>query len=304
MAINTDTKRIYRDSIFRSYFREPENFVQLCNAVTGLSLTADQVTENTIDDIIFSNPRNDVSFNADGKSFIFFEHQSTRNANMPLRMLFYLTMIYFKEIPDDLIYHDVEIILPAPRFFVFYNGKRPCPEKFILKLTDNLRGFSDVEANVHVYNVNYNKDFELLRECRPIHDYSFFINQVDINKREGMKLEEAVIKAMKTCIELGIMKDFLNARKWEVFEVLNLAWNEEDAHKSYFEQGVAQGKAEGIAQGKAEGITQGIEQGTIKTKLEIIKNSLKEKMSPNLIAKITDLSVEQIIEIEKNLDTI
>ena len=79
-----------------------------------------------------------------------------------------------------------------------------------------------------------------------------------------------------------------------------LIWNEEDAHKSYFEQG----KAEGIAQGKAEGITQGIEQGTVKTKLEIIKNLLKEKMSPNFIAKITDLSVEQIIEIEKNLSTI
>lgn len=72
---NNSTKRIYRDSLFRDYFRDPKNFVVLCNAVTGLNLTADEITENTVDDVLFSNSRNDVSFSAGNCCFIFFEHQ-------------------------------------------------------------------------------------------------------------------------------------------------------------------------------------------------------------------------------------
>ena len=284
-AIEMETKRIYRDSIFRAYFREPENFVQLCNAVTGLNLTADQVTENTVDDVIFSNPRNDVSFNAGNASFVFFEHQSTKNLNMPLRMLFYLSMLYRSIVPEDLIYKGNEIYLPAPRFFVFYNGRETFPEESTLKLSTAFSMPADIELNVHVYNVNYNKNFELLRGCRPIHDYSFFIDQVEINKRAGMTLEESVLKAMKTCIELGIMKDFLNAHKWEVFEVLSLVWNEEDAHKSYYAQGLEQGR----------------EEGREESKFEMIKNLLLAKTPMKYIIQASGLSKEEILKINNNV---
>ena len=287
-----ETKRIYRDSIFRSYFREPENFVQLCNAVTGLNLTAEEVTENTVEDVLFSNPRNDVSFNAGNYCFIFFEHQSTRNFNMPVRMLYYLTVLYRSIIPDDLIYKGKQIKLPAPKFFVFYNGAEPCPEKSVMKLSDAFSMAADVELTVDVYNVNYNPNFEILRECRSIHDYSYFINAIEVNKRAGMKLNDAVLKAMDTCIKEDIMRDYLNLRRREVFEVLNLVWNEEDAHRSYYEQG----REDGIEQG----IKQGIEQGKASTKFEMVKNLFKEKMSVDFIAKVTGLPTSTITEFERD----
>ncbi|MBR4151822.1 MAG: Rpn family recombination-promoting nuclease/putative transposase [Selenomonadaceae bacterium] len=243
------SKKIYRDSLFRDYFRDKENFVQLCNVVTGLNLKAEQLSENNVDDILFSNLRNDVSFSAGENCFVFFEHQSTRNFNMPLRMLFYLSLLYRGSIKEDLIYRTRIIKLPAPKFFVFYNGKEPCPEESTLKLSDAFSMTGDVELTVKVYNINYNKNFNLIRECRSVHDYSCFIDRVAFNLKIGMSRDEAIISAMKWCIENDVMRNYLSAHMKEVFFMVNLIWNEEDAKRSY----IAQGREEGLAEGLAEG---------------------------------------------------
>ena len=274
---NKLTKRIYRDSLFRDYFRDPKNFVALCNAVTGLSLTADEVTENTVDDVLFSNPRNDVSFSAGNQCFVFFEHQSTINYNMPIRMLYYLASLYRSIVPEDLIYKTKLICLPAPKFFVFYNGAEPYPEESVLKISDAFPMVADIEITVHVYNVNYDKNFKLLSACQPIHDYSYFINEIDKNKLAGMSLDQAVIEAIKNCIDKDIMRDYLKLRKLEVFEVLNLVWNEDAAKKSY------------IAQGK--------EEGRVETTLELVKNLMLAKTPLKYIIQATGLTKDEIIKI-------
>ena len=56
----------------------------------------------------------------------------------------------------------------------------------------------------------------------------------------------------------------------------------------------AEGRAEGRAEGKAEGRAEGIAEGEHKAKLELARNLLAEKMSVELIAKLTGLSVEEI----------
>lgn len=251
-------KKIYRDSLFRTYFRDTENFVQLCNAVTGLNLKASQLKENTVEYVLFNNLRNDVSFSADGNCFIFFEHQSTRNFNMPLRMLLYLSLLYRSELPKDLIYRAKVIKLPAPKFFVFYNGKEPCPEKSTLKLSDAFSMTGDIELTVKVYNINYNKNFRLLNDCRPVHDYSVFIKNIEENLAAGMILKEAIIEAMRWCIDNDIMSDFLTAHMWEVFDMVSLWWNEEDAKKSYIEQGREEGLEEGLVKGELKTLLENI----------------------------------------------
>ena len=260
-------KKIYRDSLFRDYFRDTKNFVPLCNAVTGLDLKAEQLSENTVEDILFSNLRNDVSFSAEENCFVFFEHQSTRNFNMPLRMLFYLSLLYRDSINEELIYRTKIIKLPAPKFFVFYNGKEPCPEESVLKLSDAFSMAGDIELTVTVYNINFNEKFRLIRECRPIHDYSCFVDRVEMNRARGRSREEAIIEAMKWCIANDIMHDYLNVRMLEVFDMVNLVWNEEDAKKSYLAQGREEGREEGLAEG--------IIKGAHKNALENIRNLMK-----------------------------
>ena len=282
---NKSTKRIYRDSLFRDYFRDPKNFVALCNAVTGLNLTADEVTENTVDDVLFSNPRNDVSFSAGDKCFVFFEHQSTLNFNMPIRLFYYLAALYRSIVPEDLIYKTKLIKLPAPKFFVFYNGAEPYPEKNILKLSDAFSMTADIEITVHVYNVNYDENFKILGTCQPIHDYSYFINEIERNKSSGMTLDQSVISAMQTCIDKNIMRDYLKLRKLEVFEVLNLVWNEEAAKESY------------IAQGREEGREKGREEKAI----EMVKNLLLAKTPMKYIVQATGWTKEEILKISASL---
>lgn len=259
-----DSKRIYRDSLFRAYFKDAENFVQLCNAVTGLNLKSEQLTENTVDEILFDSLRNDVSFSDGENFFVFFEHQSTRNFNMPLRMLFYLSMLYRTTVSEDLIYRTKIIRLPAPKFFVFYNGRKFCPEESTLKLSDAFSMAGDIELTVKVFNINYNENFRLIRECRPVRDYSCFVDKVEKNRSAGMILRDSIIEAMKWCRTNGILCDFLEKHWWEVFDMVNLVWNEDDAKKSY----LAQGREEGLAQGR------------IANALENIRNLMKNFKLP------------------------
>ena len=56
------------------------------------------------------------------------------------------------------------------------------------------------------------------------------------------------------------------------------------------EAGIKEGKIAGIKEGKKEGQKTGDRQRQIKT----AKRLLKEKMKPEFISKITDLSIEEI----------
>jgi len=76
------------------------------------------------------------------------------------------------------------------------------------------------------------------------------------------------------------------------------AWKEEYSmlsmdHYKYWKEGVAEGIAEGLAQGKAEGLAQGEAKG----KAEVVIQMLQEKLSLEMIARLTKLTVEQIKEI-------
>ena len=57
--------------------------------------------------------------------------------------------------------------------------------------------------------------------------------------------------------------------------------------KKYWREGKLEGKLEGILEGKEEG------------RLEAIIGMLREKLSVEMIARITNMSVEQVIQIGK-----
>ena len=67
------------------------------------------------------------------------------------------------------------------------------------------------------------------------------------------------------------------------------------------EQGISQGIEQGISQGIEQGISQGIEQGASKAKYEICKNALSMGLSPENVAVLTGLSIEEIKEIKQEL---
>ena len=66
-------------------------------------------------------------------------------------------------------------------------------------------------------------------------------------------------------------------------------------HYTYWKEGVAEGRAEGLAEGRAEGLTEGKAQG----KAEVVLQMLRENVSPELIAKFTNFTVEEVTAIAK-----
>ena len=82
------------------------------------------------------------------------------------------------------------------------------------------------------------------------------------------------------------------------------AWREEYSmlsmdHYTYWKEGVTEGRAEGLAEGKAAGLAEGEARGKAAAKTEVVLQMLQENVSLEMIAKFTNLTVEEINEIGK-----
>lgn len=130
---------------------------------------------------------------------------------------------------------------------------------------------------VRFHNVSYDKARVLLHQSRALHDYAFLVWCVKENIRQGMARENAIREAIQYCIAHDVMKDFLEAHEREVMNMVGLEWNEKLFREAVFE----------------DGLEQGLEQGRISAVL----NMLKEKLPLDMIARVSEMSVEKIREI-------
>lgn len=82
----------------------------------------------TIENSVYVTMKNDIALIIIG-TLDLYEHQSTFNPDMPLRLFIYLAEEYQKGIEKSEIslYGTRQILLPAPQCIVFYNGKDEMP---------------------------------------------------------------------------------------------------------------------------------------------------------------------------------
>ena len=79
------------------------------------------------------------------------------------------------------------------------------------------------------------------------------------------------------------------------------AWKQKEMEDLVIREGNRISREEGIEEGIKHGIEQGIEQGISQNTIDTIKKMLKEKISYELINKITGKSIKEIKEIEKSI---
>ena len=72
--------------------------------------------------------KNDISFLIDSRLSLY-EHQSTYNPNMPLRLLHYIADLYESMVNPIKLYGSSPVQIPPPRFIVFCNGIKEKPER-------------------------------------------------------------------------------------------------------------------------------------------------------------------------------
>lgn len=102
-----------------------------------------------------------------------------------------------------------------------------------------------VELIVKIININLSEMHQLLQDCRPMYEYSWFINQIKERLRRGERRDESIINAMKDAEKNGILIEFLKEHGTEVSNMLFTQFNMEDALEVRGEEKFAEGEAVG-----------------------------------------------------------
>ncbi len=241
--------RQVKDSVFSLYLTEDtRRLVEVYNAVQGTDYPLDTPVEiNTLQGVLYKDRYNDISFILDNRYIVFNGHQSTINENIPVRAAIYAGRLYEKVLSRENMYREKLIQIPAPEFVVFYNGNKPYPQETLLRLSDAFEGvphINSMELVVKVINICQPENNPFLEKCQPLREYSIFINQIYKYTAEGMKLEDAIHKAVLYCKEHNIMQPFLLKHASEVENMLFSEWNLDDALRIAREEAREEGRKE------------------------------------------------------------
>jgi len=225
---HVNVSRNYKDTLFRTLFKEPKALLELYNAVNGTSYAdVDELEIITLENAIYMNMKNDVAFLIDC-SMNLYEHQASVNPNMPLRNLFYVSKEYQMLTDKKSLYAAKPVKIPTPRFVVFYNGTSEQPERCQLNLSSLFATpVEDPSLELKVTQLNIGEGYnEVLKEkCPLLKEYVEYTERVRKYAKDR-KLEDAVECAVKECIKEGILEDFLKKNRAEAISVSIFEYDE------------------------------------------------------------------------------
>ena len=244
--------RQYKDRLWRMVFNNKEDLLQLYNAINHTDYqNPDDLEVNTLEDVLYLSMKNDVSFLVGGTMNLY-EHQSTFNPNMPLRGVFYFSRLYEGYVADNnlMIYHEKRVRLPKPKYIVFYNGTKKQPDSMELRLSDCFENTDNeapcLECTATMLNINYGHNQELMKHCRKLEEYSIFVQCVREYIQSEPSVEDALEKAIDTCIHQDVLADFLKKHRAEVTNMILTTYDKdlyektlkEDAREEELESGI------------------------------------------------------------------
>ncbi len=278
--------------MFRDLFGTEENkryALSLYNALAGTGYDDPGELElNTLDDVIFMGVRNDVSFLV-GDELVLWEHQSSPNANMPLRGLLYFARLYDEHLGrlgPRTVFRRGLVELPTPRFVVFYNGGGERPARYEMRLSDAFAGNDPaVEVVATVVNVNEGRNPELEAACAALAGYAFLVARVRERVSDGMPLGEAVERAICECMDRGHLVEYLSEKKAQFASTFMTEWDEEVFRQNLAEEERAEGYTEGHAEGYAEGRMEGYAEGREETASRMADLLMQAGVDPEAVER-------------------
>ena len=239
-----------------------------------------------MEDVLYMNFCNDISFGIEDKVIVFGEHQSTINENMPLRDLLYIGRALEQIVPVRDRYRKKAVRLPTPEFYTFYNGKEPWSREKTLYLSDTYARKEEapmLELCVKVININPEEGHEILDRCGILREYSEFVEI--LRKHQQTDSSDAYKNAIEECMKAGILADYLKKKGSEVVNMLIAEYDYDLDVEVQREEAYAAGKEDGRQEGQKE-ILQ-----------ELVKRKLEKGKSIDTIAEELEESREVIAEI-------
>ena len=270
-------KQEHKATMFRDLFTVLENFVSLM-AYIGRPLKQEELILFDLESpLIKRKLRNDVSYiTKDKRLIILVEHQSAINPNMALRLFIYyieILVLWVKEYNVNLYGSTKITCVPAPEFYVLYNGKE--------KLKENTSTFEiaykeiQVNVTVNIMDIDYHK-LKDKDKNNPLVGYSYFYKLYDNFIDKGLSKDEAFKRARETTKTEGYLKGFIERSEFAMY----------DSVMNYEEELFTRG------------IEQGIEQGIELEKTETAKALLGMGLTVEQVAKGTRLPIEEVERIK------
>ena len=142
---------------------------------------------------------------------------------------------------------------------------------------------------VKVYNINTEKNSEILGRCETLRQYSRFVEIMRSYREDSELTNDVIVEVLNRCKKEGILTEFLDKYGMEIVEMLfKELTREEDLEIS---------RLDGYEEGERAGFSKGERAGAEQKQCEIAK-SLRESGIPiDVIAKNTGLSEKEIAEL-------
>lgn len=265
----------FKDNVFCMIYRDKKNLLELYNALNNSNYEdVDALEVTTLNGGSYMKYKNDASFLLSMNLYMF-EQQSSKNPNMPLRFLHYLSDVYREMYSNDLLHRRSMIKLPVPHFITFYNGREKwIDNEEIIRLSDMFENYVNnpqIELKVRVININ--GDAAILDRCKSLRDYMTFVEKVRYKTDfENIDIRTAVMTAMDECMKDDILVDFFEEHRAEVIEVSIYDYDEEEVRMV-----VARDMAEEMAEELAE-------KNELISKIKLVIKKVKKEKSVALIA--------------------
>ena len=235
--------RLFKARIFEMIFSDKNELLELYNAVSGNNYEDPELLQvNTLKNAIYLSMHNDLSFVIDMRLSLY-EQQSIYNPNLPTRFLMYIADIYSEMTKDSNLYGEKKILIPAPRFIVFYNGEKEQPDRVIMKLSELYQVTEDnpmLELEAIMLNINPGHNEEIKNLCKTLKDYAEYTARIR-NYSKDMSVEDAVERAITECIREGILSEFLRRNRAEAKKVSIYEYDEAKHMKMEREEGRIEG---------------------------------------------------------------
>ena len=242
-------RRNYKDRLFRFIFGNENHkdwALNLYNAMENKQYTDPADLEIvTLENAVYMHMKNDVSMLVQGWNLFFAEQQASLNPSIPYRLLGYCTTTYSKYVAslDNFNpYGKKPIRLPAPTFYVFYNGPEKAKKTDTLKLSDlyyNKPEEPMLELIVKQININGYEG-----PCVQLYEYEWFVERIRENCKT-MQIEKAVNIALDDLPETFTIRQFLMLNKSEVIDMSIFEYDEEKHLRLLRKEAYEEGREEG-----------------------------------------------------------
>ncbi len=150
---------------------------------------------------------------------------------------------------------------------------------------------------VKVYNINTEKNSEILKKCETLRQYSRFVEIMRSYKEDSELTNDVIVEVLDKCRKEGILTEFLDKYGTEIVEMLfKELTREEDLEISRldgYEEGFTRGEHAGFSKGERAGAERGAKQ----EKIGIAKKLKQLGLSVDSTSESTGLTLEEIAEL-------